>query len=60
MLFRKNLLKNKYFQDGLIVNGPIWLHKRKTRFFINKQNEIVLFEPENSKLHCIITIWMWN
>jgi len=46
---RKNLLKNKHFQDTLIVNCPIWLHKRKTRFLINEQNEIVLLETENSK-----------
>ncbi len=45
---RKNLLKNKYFQDALIINCPIWLHKRKAQFLINEQNEIVLLGVENS------------
>jgi hypothetical protein len=45
---RKNLLKNKYFQDALIINCPIWLQKRKNQFIINDQNEIVLLDAENS------------
>lgn len=45
---RKNLLKNKYFQDALTVYCPIWLHRRKNQFIINEQNEIVLLDAENS------------
>lgn len=46
---RKNLLKNKYFPDALIINCPIWLHKRKTQFLLNEQNEIVLLDIADGK-----------
>lgn len=41
---RKNLPKNKYFPDALVVNCPVWLHNGNAQFIINEQQDICKLE----------------
>lgn len=41
---RKNLPKNKYFNDSLVVYCPIWLHKGTAQFIIDEDEAICKIE----------------
>jgi len=45
---RKNLPKNKYFTEALIVNCPIWLHKGTSRIVIDGEQNISRLDSENN------------
>jgi tetratricopeptide (TPR) repeat protein len=44
---RKNLPKNKYFTDALVVNCPIWLHKSAAQFLLDEEGYISKLEIVN-------------
>lgn len=37
---RKNLPKNKYFNEALVVYCPVWMHKESAQCLINEEKEI--------------------
>jgi hypothetical protein len=41
---RKNLPRNKYFNDPLVVNCPIWMHKDNGQIIINERQEVCKLE----------------
>ena len=45
---RKNLSKNKYFADGLIVYCPVWLHRLSPMFVIKDDATICRLDTENN------------
>ncbi len=49
---RKNLPRNKYFNDALIVCCPVWLHQGPARFVINDDGTICRLDTDsNITLH---------
>jgi hypothetical protein len=47
---RKNLPKNKYFTEQLVVNCPIWLHKNTANFIVEDEDTITLLELLDGKM----------
>jgi hypothetical protein len=47
---RKNLPRNKYFAEALIVYCPIWLHKVSAQCVISRENEISRFDIQDNKM----------
>lgn len=46
----KKLLKNKYFNDPVIVHCPISLHKEQGHFIINEKEELCKIEISNNNI----------
>lgn len=47
---RKNLPKNKYFNEPLTVYCPIWLHKGTAQYIINEERAISRIEIANNDM----------
>jgi tetratricopeptide (TPR) repeat protein len=47
---RKNLPRNKYFNESLVVYCPIWIHKETDQCAINSRNEICLLQYSGDSL----------
>lgn len=45
----KKLLKNKYFNDVIILHCPVWLHKNPGQFVITDKEELCKLEIQDKK-----------